>query len=142
MESEETHEEQEGTEVASEALEHFKSAVYFPANESLSLREKCCIPTIHSSNVLCVIPWEKNDHILFSTDVTKTLYCVEWDEETSAVILAQVGLSAPCCSLALLQGGSVLVAGCMDGMAYCFRVEQSNYHVSALTVGFRITFHE
>ena len=40
-ESEGTHEEQEGSEVASEALEHFKSAVYFPANEALSLKENC-----------------------------------------------------------------------------------------------------
>ena len=115
--------------------------MYFPANEALSLKEKCCIPTVHNSNVLCVIPWERNDHILFSTDVTKTLYCVEWDEETSASVIAKAELSAPCCSLALLQGGSILVAGCMDGMAYSFRVEQSDYRVTALTVPFRIPLH-
>ncbi len=127
-------EKEEEGEGASESLERFKSCVYTPSAQGPSLQEKCCIASVHKSNVLSVIPWEKNDHVLFSTDVTKTLYCIEWDEEMEASVVSKVSLSAPCCSLSLLHKGSVLVAGCMDGVAYTFKVESANYRVTGLTV--------
>ena len=132
--SNEMQEQSEMGEFISEEVDRFSDLVFSPSTEEIHMKSVHCIDTIHQSNIICVIPWERNNHILFSTDVLKQIVCCQWFEDEKARILCKESVSAPCCALTTLYNGSLLLAGCMDGMVYVYSIEQKNYCVTSLKV--------
>ena len=113
-----------------EEVERFKSVVYSPLVDPPKYVEKHCFSSVHSSNILCVTFWNDNDLFLFSSDVTNRLVCINTCDGS---VVCESKLSAPCCSLAVVKDGSLLLAGCMDGLLHVFSIETANYVITALT---------
>ena len=121
-------------EFVAENVDRFTNLVFSPSSERKDMKLFKCIDNIHQSNIICVIPWDGNDFILFSTDAQKNLICSQWFEEDKAKVLCKISLSAPCCALTTLYHGSILLAGRMDGKLYVFSVEQQNHVITNLKV--------
>ena len=125
-------EKDEPNETTTEEAETFKNLVFSPEVEKRQYSCTQTVSTVHSSNILCVVPWERNSNYIFSTDVTKRLVCISLDDNS---IVSEVPTSAPCCSLVLVRGSKYLLAGCMDGMVHIFQIDSENYIIKKLTVG-------
>lgn len=124
-------EQDEPNEITTEEAETFKSLVFSPEAEKKPYRSTHTVSTVHSGNILCVVPWEPNSNFIFSTDVTKRLVCFSLDDSS---VVSEALVSAPCCSLVLVRGSKYLLAGCMDGMVHIFQIESENFIVTKLTV--------
>lgn len=123
-------------EFVSEDVDRFTDLVFSPSTESKSLKLVHSIDNIHHSNIISVVPWDRNNHFLFSTDVLKEIVCSEWYEGEKATIICKESVTAPCCALTTLYNGSLLLAGCMDGMVFVYAIEQDTYRVTSLRVTF------
>ena len=124
-------EQDEPNEVTSEEAEIFKNLVFSPEAEKKPYHSTHTVSTIHSGNILCVVPWEQNSNYIFSTDVTKRLVCFSLDDLS---VVSEASVSAPCCSLVLVRDSKYLLAGCMDGRVHIFQIESANHVVTKLTV--------
>ena len=125
-------EQDEPNEITTEEAETFKNLVFSPEVEKKQYSCTHVVSTVHSGNILCVVPWEPNSNYIFSADVTKRLVCISLDDNS---IVSEAPTSSPCCSLVLVRGSQYLLAGCMDGMVHIFQIESENYIIRKLTVG-------
>ena len=132
-------ENEEASEEMSEEIEVFKQYVYSPIVTAPVYTEKVVLDSIHQANVLCVVFWEKNDSFLFSSDVQSCIVCVNSEDQT---VVSKVKVSAPCCSLTVVNQGTLLLAGCMDGFLHVFSIDSSNYCVTSLTKMNQQKLHE
>ena len=121
-------------EFVSEDVDRFTNLVFSPSTKEIDLKSIYCIDNIHSSNIISVVPWEKNDHVVFSSDVTKRIVCSQLYKDEKAEKLYEVTVSAPCCCLTTLYNGNLLIAGCMDGMVYTYSIEAESGSVKSLKV--------
>ena len=128
------HKQSEIGEFVSEDVNRFTDLVFSPSSEEKCIKPVYTIDTVHSSNVICVVPWDQNEHFVFSSDVLKRIVCTQWYEDEKAIPLCEVSVSAPCCTLTTLYNGSLLLAGCMDGMVYIYAVEHENHKCTYLKV--------
>ena len=124
-------EKDEPNEITSEEAERFRALVFSPETEKIPFCNTQTVSTIHSGNVLSIIPWTSNSNYVFSTDVTKRLVCFSLDDLS---IISEVYLSAPCCSLALICDAHFLIAGCMDGTIHTYRIDADRFIVKKLEV--------
>ena len=132
-------ENEEASEEMSEEIEIFKQYVYSPTVTPPVYTEKVVLDSIHQANVLCVVFWDKNDMFLFSADVQNRLVCINSEDQT---VVCEMKVSAPCCSLTTVNHGTLLLAGCMDGLLHVFSIDSTNYCITSLTKMNQQKLHE
>lgn len=122
-------ENEEASEGMSEEIEIFKQYVYSPTVIAPVYTEKEVLDSIHHANILCVVFWDKNDMFLFSSDVDNRLVCINRKDKS---VVCETKVSAPCCSLTIVNNGTLLLAGCMDGLLHIFCINTMGYVITSL----------